>query len=63
MTVSTVTEMSLSALKKMSKLRSKNLLMTLLLLIMTTTHSPLMIKQRYRLMSMDFCGYEFQIHR
>lgn len=51
---SKVTEMSPLALKKMSKLRSqKNLLISLLLMM---TLSPVMIKQRYGLRHMDFCG-------
>lgn len=51
---SKVTETSASALKKMSKLRSQKVLVISLLLMMTL--SPVMIKQRYGLRRMDFCG-------
>lgn len=51
---SKVTETSPSALKKMSKLRSQRVLLISVLLMMTL--SPVMIKQRYGLRCMDFCG-------
>lgn len=56
---SKVTEMSPSALKKMSKLRSQKILLISLLLMMTL--SPVMIKQRYGLRRMDFCGVSSSI--